>query len=358
MNQTQQDRCPVAISGWDHVGIRVSDRQQALAFYQRLGFVETLHFAGFEANEMLAPGGVRINLIFNGSRLQAALNPLLDQPVKLPGVTHPAFVVPDLYALRDWLQASGIRITEDIHAIGPRRITLFIRDPDGNVLEFNQLLDNAANPTASITTKPLTQRKTTMKLYDLELSGNCYKVRLLAALAQLPLQLEAVDFLAGAHKQAPVIDLNPWGELPVLVDGDLVLRDSQAILVYLARQYAGHAWWPEDAARQGEVMQWLSVAANEIQHGPCTARLIDKFGYELDKARALQIAARIHGLLEQHLATHEWLACGRPTIAECAVFPYVALAHEGGISLQDYPNILAWIERVKALPGFSPMPGI
>lgn len=197
-----------------------------------------------------------------------------------------------------------------------------------------------------------------MKLYDLELSGNCYKVRLFAALAQLPLELQAVDFLAGAHKQAPVIDLNPWGELPVLVDGDVVLRDSQAILVYLARQYGGHAWWPDDAARQGEVMQWLSVAANEIQHGPCTARLIDKFGYALNKPRSLEIAERIHGLLEQHLSQHQWLACGRPTIADCAVFPYVALAHEGGISLSDYPHIQAWLQRVKELPGFSPMPGI
>ena len=73
-----------------------------------------------------------------------------------------------------------------------------------------------------------------MKLYDLDLSGNCYKVRLFAALAGISLELQPVDFLAGDHKKAPVIELNPLGQLPVLQDGDLVLRDSQAILVYLA----------------------------------------------------------------------------------------------------------------------------
>lgn len=197
-----------------------------------------------------------------------------------------------------------------------------------------------------------------MKLYNLELSGNCYKVRLFAALIGLELELEEVDFLAGAHKRSPVIDLNPWGELPVLVDGDVVLRDSQAILVYLARDYGGHQWWPDGAAQQGEVMQWLSTAANEIQNGPCAARLFDKFGYALDKARTLQISAAILGLLESHLSTQPWLALNRPTLAEVAVFPYVATAREGGIDLDAYPALLNWIDRVKALPGFIPMPGI
>ncbi|MDO6806337.1 glutathione S-transferase N-terminal domain-containing protein, partial [Wenyingzhuangia sp. 1_MG-2023] len=81
-----------------------------------------------------------------------------------------------------------------------------------------------------------------MQLYDLEPSGNCYNVRLFAALIDLPLELIAVEFLDGAHKRAPVTDMNPWGELPVLVDGDVTLRDSQAILVYLAREYGGHQW--------------------------------------------------------------------------------------------------------------------
>ncbi|PWR23806.1 glutathione S-transferase family protein [Zavarzinia compransoris] len=195
-------------------------------------------------------------------------------------------------------------------------------------------------------------------LYDLEPSGNCYKVRLFASLAQIPLERRPVDFLAGDHKREPVIGLNPWGELPVLVDGDVVLRDSQAILVYLARRYGGEAWWPGDACRQGEVVQWLSTAANEIQHGPCTARLIRKFGMALDEAAARRTGDRILGLLEAHLVRSDWLAANRPTIADCAVFPYVALAGEGGIDLAPYPFIRAWIARIAQLPHFLPTAGL
>jgi glutathione S-transferase len=197
-----------------------------------------------------------------------------------------------------------------------------------------------------------------MKLYDLELSGNCYKVRLFAALAKIPLEIVPVDFMGGEHKRPPLTNLNPWGELPILEDGKVVLRDSQAILVYLATQYGDENWLPRDAAGLGEVMQWLSTSANELQNGPCAARLVDKFGYAIDKANTLERAARILPLIEAHLAAHQWLALGRPTIADCAVMPYVALAPEGGISLEAYPNIRQWIARIKALPGFIPMPGI
>lgn len=197
-----------------------------------------------------------------------------------------------------------------------------------------------------------------MKLYDLELSGNCYKIRLFAALVGIELELEPVDFPDGAHKRSPVIDLNPWGELPVLIDGDVVLRDSQAILVYLARQYGGNQWWPDGAAQQGEVMQWLSTAANEIQSGPNAARLIDKFGYPLNKEHTMKVCARILPLIEQHLSRHKWLALGRPTIADCAVFPYLAVGWEGGVTLEQYPAIQNWIQRLKALPGYIGMPGI
>lgn len=197
-----------------------------------------------------------------------------------------------------------------------------------------------------------------MKLYDLELSGNCYKVRLFAALAKIQLDIVPVNFLEGEHKQPPLIDLNPWGEIPILQDGEVVLRDSQAILVYLAARYADESWLPRDPAGLGEVMQWLSTAANEIQNGPGAARLVDKFGYTIDKADTVQRSARILPLIDAHLATHRWLALERPSIADCAVMPYVALAPEGGIALQAYPHLRQWIARIKELPGFIPMPGI
>lgn len=136
---------PARIMAYDHIGIRVSDKQRALSFYQALGFVESDRFVEHEANEMLSPDGVRINLIFNGARLPAAHNVLLDAAIKLPGITHPAFIVDDLEALQGWLGEQGIRITQGPHRIGPRRIALFIRDPDGNVLEFNQLIAEGAD---------------------------------------------------------------------------------------------------------------------------------------------------------------------------------------------------------------------
>jgi glutathione S-transferase len=195
-----------------------------------------------------------------------------------------------------------------------------------------------------------------MKLYDLEPSGNCYKVRLFAALANIPLELLPVDFLAGEHKRAPLLDLNPRGELPILVDGEQVLSDSQAILVYLASAYGGLAWWPAQALGQGQIVQWLSFAANEIQHSMCAARLVQKFGYALDQPAAVAKSARVLSLLDQHLQSHEWLAIGRPSIADCAVYPYVALAHEGGVDISPYQHIGQWLARMEALPGYLAKP--
>ena len=195
-----------------------------------------------------------------------------------------------------------------------------------------------------------------MKLYDLEASGNCYKVRLFAALANIELEKVPVDFLSGAHKQPPLSDMNPLGQLPVLEDGAQVFRDSQAILVYLAGAYGGLAWWPAHPQGQAEIVQWLSFAANEVQHSLCAARLVQKFGYDLDQSAALAKAPAVLALLDAHLQRHDWLALGRPTIADCAVYPYVVLAPEGGVELEPYSHVARWMKRMEELPGFLPKP--
>jgi glutathione S-transferase len=197
-----------------------------------------------------------------------------------------------------------------------------------------------------------------MQLYDLELSGNCYKVRLLAALLHLPLQLVTVDLRNGENRQPAFLQLNPLGQIPVLVDGEVVLRDSQAILVYLAQRHGGEDWLPTEAADMARVVQWLATAANDIARGPADARAHDRFGYVLDVERARSRAHQIIGVLNQHLSSREWLELGRPTLADIACFPYVALAPEGQVSLADYPHVSAWIARIKALPGFVAMPGL
>ena len=120
--------------------IRVSNRQEAVNFYERLGFQETYRIPQGEANEMVTSAGVRISLIFNGAKAVNRQNVLLDEAIKKPGVTHPVFIINDLNKLQDWLSKEGIEVTEGPKQLGPRRVALFIRDPDGNVLEFNQLL--------------------------------------------------------------------------------------------------------------------------------------------------------------------------------------------------------------------------
>jgi glutathione S-transferase len=195
-----------------------------------------------------------------------------------------------------------------------------------------------------------------MKLYDVDASGNCYKVRLLASLANIELERVPVDLQKGEHKQPAFSKLNPLGQVPVLEDGSRVVRDSQAILVYLAGAYGGLAWWPAHAEGQAEIMQWLSFAANEVDHSLCAARLVEKFGADLDQSAALAKAPGVLTLLDQHLEQHDWMALGRPTIADCAVYPYVVLAPEGGVDLTPYTHISRWMTRIEALPGFLPKP--
>ena len=126
---------------YEHVGIRVSDRARAVAFYEKLGWRVESDLPEHQANEMVNDAGVFINLIFNGVRRDGGRNVLQDEPEKLPGVTHPAFVVDDLDALTGMLQREGIRITEGPIWIGERRRVCFIRDPDGTVLEFDEIHD-------------------------------------------------------------------------------------------------------------------------------------------------------------------------------------------------------------------------
>ena len=133
------DRALPRITGYDHVGIRVSDRDRALGFYERLGFVTDRDLSNERVAEVVTRGGTRVNLIFNGEARHAAPNVLLDEPVKWPGITHSAFVVDSLLAVLDWADRNRVSITEGPVDWG-RRLTCFLRDPDGNVLEFNELV--------------------------------------------------------------------------------------------------------------------------------------------------------------------------------------------------------------------------
>lgn len=198
-----------------------------------------------------------------------------------------------------------------------------------------------------------------MRLYDMELSGNCYKVRLFLSLIHQTAELHSVDILGGEHRQPAYLAINPRGLLPALEDDGQTLVDSQAILVYLARRYADESWYPLDPLSQGRIASWLSFAAHEAYEGPNMARLHTKFGMPIDVARVHAAAKRSLALLDAHLATHHWLAEGEaPTIADLAVYPYVALAGEGELDLSPYANLHAWFARLRALPGYIGMPGL
>jgi glutathione S-transferase len=196
-----------------------------------------------------------------------------------------------------------------------------------------------------------------MRLHDLVVSGNCYKVRLLCGLMTIPIEIQPVDFMKGAHKTPAFLALNPHGQVPVLEDGGLILRDSQAILIYLARKFGGETWLPTDPEGLARVMQWMSTAANDVARGPNDARLHDKFGYKLDVEAARAKAHKLLALFEDHLATRDWLELNRPTIADVACYPYISLAPEGGVTLDAYPAVRAWMSRIRQLPGYLPMPG-
>ncbi|MGO4835423.1 glutathione S-transferase, partial [Rhizobiaceae sp. 2RAB30] len=151
--------------------------------------------------------------------------------------------------------------------------------------------------------------------------------------------------------------LNPLGQIPVLQDGDLVLADSNAILVYLAKRYAPESGWlPEDAIGAHHVQRWLSIAAGELRYGPANARLVALFGRAGDPVRCAEIAERLLDFMEDHLARRHYLAAEQPTIADLACYAYVAHAPEGRISLEAYPSVREWLKRIEALPGFKAMP--
>ncbi|HEY9908701.1 MAG TPA: glutathione S-transferase [Thermosynechococcaceae cyanobacterium] len=198
-----------------------------------------------------------------------------------------------------------------------------------------------------------------IKLYGHEMSGNSYKVRLLLELLNLDYEWVKVDLLKGEHKLPQYLALNPFGQVPVLVDGETTLADAQAILVYLARQYGGEQWLPLEAVPLAQVIRWLSTAAGEVRQGPENARLYYLFGAtNINLDRAHQKAEFILNQLDKHLTERTWLEFERPTIADIAVFPYVALARDGKINLDAYSNVLIWIDRVKQLPGYISMAGL
>ncbi|MDE1182506.1 glutathione S-transferase family protein [Paraburkholderia sp.] len=191
-----------------------------------------------------------------------------------------------------------------------------------------------------------------MKLYYHPLSGHAHRAHLFLSLIGAGHELVVVDLAAKAHKQADFLKLNRFGQLPVLVDGDTVIADSNAILVYAAKKFGKSAWLPETPEGAAAVQRWLSVAAGQIAAGPCAARLITVFNAPLNADEAISRAHGVLSVIDAELAGREWIAAAHPTIADVSLYSYIARAPEGNVDLAAYANVNAWLARVEALPGF------
>ena len=165
----------------------------------------------------------------------------------------------------------------------------------------------------------------------------------------------------GEHRDEAFLAITPFGQIPVLINGDEIFTDSPAILCYLARAYGGAAaeqWLPLAPAELAAVVRWLSFSANEIQNGPTMARAAKLLGWSVDYDAAVDKSYRALELLNQHLGQRDWLASDHVTIADIACYPYILLAGEGGVDASPFPAVLSWLARMEALPGFWPMPRI
>jgi glutathione S-transferase len=193
-----------------------------------------------------------------------------------------------------------------------------------------------------------------LSIYSFPLSGHAHKIELFASLTGIAHEVIKVDLANGEQKTEKFLALNPAGQVPVIVDGENVITDSNAILVYLARKYAP-SYLPDDPLNEAEIQKFLTLAAGEIAFGPAAARLINVFKAPLDPEFAAKTAQKVLNKLDTHLINKDYLVANRPTIADVSIYSYVAHAPEGGISLEEYPNVRRLLKNIESLQGFIPM---
>lgn len=193
-----------------------------------------------------------------------------------------------------------------------------------------------------------------IRIHGFPLSGHSHRVVLFASLAGINHEVLTVDLANGAHKKDDFLAKNPFGQVPVIEDGETVISDSNAILVYLARKYAP-SYIPTDPVEEAAVQKFLTLAAGELAFGPAAARLINVFKAPLDVDFTHATAAKVLGKIEAHLEGRDYLVGETPTIADVAIYSYTAHAPEGDVSLEPYPNVRRLLTNIEALDGFVPM---
>jgi glutathione S-transferase len=193
-----------------------------------------------------------------------------------------------------------------------------------------------------------------MTLYGIWLSGPTYKAGLAMSLMGQSFAYKHVDLRAGAHKQPEYLAINRFGQVPALVDGDLKLCQSGAILLYLADKSGKMGGkTAEDKAR---VREWLFWEFDRLASNIYRPRAI-KRGFMKADDNVHQMYVNQAGdalkVLDGALAKSDFLVGSEATIADVAVYGDVAYAEEGAIDLSPYPNVKAWMARFEKLPGFK-----
>lgn len=192
-------------------------------------------------------------------------------------------------------------------------------------------------------------------------SINAYKVRILLGILNLPYEMVDIDMYAGEHKREPFLSMNPFGQMPVLEDGDFTIADSHACLVYVARRYdAASRWLPADARGEARVAEWLSKSANEVHQGPWMKRA------KIRRPDAIKLSDEeidlrcdyILRIMDAELAKREWLAGDAATIADISCFGPISMLKVSGYDTDRWPALTAWLDGVRSLPGAVDIDGV
>jgi glutathione S-transferase len=192
-------------------------------------------------------------------------------------------------------------------------------------------------------------------------SGNCYKIRLTAALLHQPIERRQYDIMKGQTRTPDFLrDVNANGRIPVLQIGNRFLPESNAACWYLAEC---SDLVPDDRFDRADMLRWMFFEQYNHEPNIATLRFWLHFVGEanLSEFQRSQIMAKRAGgeealsLMEEHLARQEWLVAGTVTLADVALYAYTHVCEAGGFRLHDYPAVCAWLQRVAALPGYVPM---
>ena len=196
-----------------------------------------------------------------------------------------------------------------------------------------------------------------MLLYNSQVSGNCYKVRLLFAHLRVRYERREMDVVDRSNRAELLGDLNPALRVPTLVlDDGRPLAESNAILFYFAE---GTRYLPEDRYERAQVLQWLFFEQYSHEPNIAVVRFWVAFsdapppGPEIEANRRAGYAAL--DAMERHLSSREFLVSERFTIADISLYAYTHVAGEGGFDLAGYPAIRAWLARVAGQPGHEAM---